>query len=105
MRAAEIPTDVLPGVPSFLVCYHHAAMGSDCSKSAGHRFVVTKQSITVQLDGIIERQLQIIQGKRTCRVPGNEDALPSGEILVNLLSGLLDLLLHRFDFTLEIDSL
>src|SRR5258708_9067443 len=105
MRATKIPPDILLGIPTFLVRYYHAPMGSDRGESAWHRVIVTKQPISMELDEIAEGQFQIIQSKGTSRMSGDQDPLPSSEILVNLFSRILDLSFHCLHFTLEIDCL
>jgi hypothetical protein len=80
-------------------------MGFDRGESARHRFIVTKQPIPMELDEIAEGQFQIIQSKGTSRMSGDQDPLPSSEILVNLFSCILDLSFHCLHFTLEIDCL
>src|SRR5258707_13327876 len=105
MRSTKIPPNILLGISAFLVRYHRTTIGSDRSKSTRHRLVVAKQLISMQFDKIAESQFQIIQGKWTCRMPVDQDPLPSSEILVDLFSCFLDLSFHGLDFPLEVDRL
>src|SRR5260221_11225788 len=86
MRATEIPPNILLGIPTFLVRYHHATMGSDRGESARHRYIVTKQPVSMQLNEIAKGQFQIIQSERKSRMPGDEDPLTNSEILENRFS-------------------
>ncbi len=82
---------------------NHAAALADFRQAAGHRFIVSENAVTVQLDPFGKAARNVIERKRPLHMPGDLHPLPGVEILVNLPARVADLRLHRFDFALEID--
>src|SRR5206468_1330853 len=98
IRAAEIALEVFLEVAAFLMADDDALFVPDRGEAAGHRAVLGKEPVAVQLDEITERKLDIIERKWPRRVPGNLDALPRGEVFVNHALCFFDFALHSADF-------
>ena len=101
--AAKVPLEVLLQLAAFLVADDHALSPRDRRESAGHRAVLGKEPVAVQLDEIAERKLEVIERERPRIVPGDLHALPGRQVFVNGPLGFLDLALHPQDFVVEID--
>ena len=105
MGATEIPQHVFLRIAAFLICDHDATVLAQHRDSAGHRFVVAKQTVAVQFVPIRETTLDIIEGEGPLYVPRDLHPLPGVQVIVNLTPGGLDLGLHCFDFGIKIEGM
>src|SRR6185436_17232231 len=80
----KIALNVLFRVAALLGSDNHHALFADFGEPTYHRFVLRKEAIAVQLMKIGKRGAKVIEGERATRVPGKLDALPGGEIAVDL---------------------
>src|SRR3984893_6832756 len=103
MPTPKIAANVFLRISSFLMRHNHTAKLADCSEPAGHRLIVTKKAISMKLQKTRECSFEIIESKGARSVASNLNSLPGSELIVNLALGLLDFLLHRADFPIDID--
>jgi len=92
MGAAEIAEDILLHVATLLLADDHAAVASDTADACGHRLIVTEVAITVEFHEVRHAGIDIIQKIGTCGVAGDLDSLPRGEVAVEGLALLLEIL-------------
>src|SRR3954447_4532623 len=98
MGGAEIAFDVFFCVSALLRADYHHALLTDFSKATDHGFVFGKKAVAMQLMKVGKRGPQVIESERTAWVPGQLDALPRGQITVDLAACFLELFFHPGDF-------
>src|SRR5581483_40016 len=76
MRHAEVPVELLRGVPTLLVAEDHHRAAADPSEAADDRVVVAEHAVPVQLDEVLAQQADQVERVRPPRMPGELDAPP-----------------------------
>ena len=103
MSRAKIAKDVFLGVAALLRADDNDAVFAQAGKTPNHRAIFGKEPIAVQFGEIGERRIEIIEGVRAFGMPGELDALPRGEVGVNLPPGFLEFDFDLPDFIFQTD--
>ena len=87
ISTTKIALHVFLGVASLLLRDDDTAMRTKPGQAARHRLIVAKDSIAMQLHPLGETAPDVIERKWALHMPGDLDALPRGQVVVNLPSG------------------
>ena len=75
-----------------MVADDHHPLAADAGEAAEHSRVIAYMAIAMQLLEVGADGLDVVEGVGALRMAGHQDALPRGEIRVNVAPGQLDLL-------------
>src|SRR5467141_2757393 len=103
MGAAKIAHHIFLRVASFLVSDDDAALRAQHGYTTGHRFVVRKSAIAVQLNPIRKAPFDVLHSNRPLRVSRDLDSLPSRQIAISSASRFAKLCFELFYGGIEID--
>src|SRR6266702_1781396 len=95
MRHSEVAAQILLRVPATLMSDDHHRVAVEARPTADDRRVLTKRTVSVELDKVGEDEPKIVVRQRPLVRPSNLHALQRSEILVDLLAQLAELALQR----------
>ena len=78
-------------------------MRAKLREAARHCFIVAEDTIAMQFHPIGEAAADVIERKRPENVARQLNALPGGQVVVNLPARFPELVFHRFDLGIEIE--
>ena len=96
-RVAEVPEDLLFGVPPLLMPDNGDVASSIVAEAADDGVIVGEPAIAVQFVEAGEQPLHIVERVGAVGMPGDENALPGREVGVDLDSNLVGAFLKGFD--------
>src|SRR5258706_10852666 len=97
MRHSEVALELLLRVAAPLVSDHHHRVVVETRPPADDRRVVTVGSISVELNEIRERELDVIGGEGPPGIAGDLNALKRGKVFVDFLAQVFELSLEGLD--------
>jgi hypothetical protein len=82
---------------------HNAAMRPEFGQPAWHRLVIAENPVAMQFHPTGKATADIIEREGPQDVSGELDALPGGEVIVNLPARFADFGFHRLDLGIEVE--
>jgi hypothetical protein len=104
MGEAEVVADVFLGVVAFLVADDHDAFVADAGKSAEEGAVVAEAAVAAHFHVVAGEELEVIEGVGAGGMAHDLDALPGGEVGVELFAFDGELGFEGLDFGAGVDD-